>query len=51
MAEDQMVGRKMEGSFDLLATSDELNIVYLRPVSVSWRSGFEALLWQCVSSP
>lgn len=51
MAEDEMMWGKMEGSFNLLASADELDVVYLRPVSVSLTARPCALLWQFLSSP
>ena len=44
MAEDEMVWCKVESPFDLFASPDKLDVVYLRPVSVSLTARPHALL-------
>ena len=43
MGEDQVVGREVQGPFDLFTFADELYIVYLRRISSDMRESL--VLW------
>lgn len=51
MAEDEMVWCQVECPLDLVASTDEFDVVYLRPVSVSLTARPQALLWLSAFSP